>query len=117
MNIEKLKAVGIDYEDGLERFSGNSQLYFKYLQRLLTTGLYEEVREAACQGRIQDAFEASHKLKAFIGNLSINHFYEEIKVLTEEFRAGINRDYKPDFEALDQEYENILCAIRGSGDV
>lgn len=117
MNIDVLKASGIDYEDGLERFSGNAQLYEKYLKKLLTNNTYEEVRKAACSGEIQEAFEAAHKLKAFIGGLSINHFYEEIKVLTDEFRAGIHRDYKPDFEKLDQEYKKIIQAIRGNEDV
>lgn len=113
MNIDTLKASGIDYEDGLERFSGNSALYEKYLDKLLTNRTYEETREAACKGDIQLAFESAHKLKAFIGNLSINHFYEEIRALTEEFRAGVYRDYGPDFEKLDQEYGKILQAIRG----
>lgn len=117
MNIELLKAGGIDYEDGLERFSGNSQLYEKYLRKLLDNSTYEDMRQAALSGDIQKAFETAHKLKAFIGNLSISHFYEEIRALTEEFRAGIYRDYKTDFEKLDQEYEKILQAIRGNDDV
>lgn len=114
MNIERLKASGIDYEEGLERFSGNVQLYEKYLNKLLTIQTYGEMRKAACSGQIQEAFEAAHKFKAFIGNLSISHFYEEIKALTEEFRAGVYKDYKTDFEKLDQEYEKIIQAIRGS---
>lgn len=112
MNIDKLKAVGIDYEEGLERFSGNEQLYIKYLNKLLAIDTYEEMREAALAGKIQEAFEAAHKLKAFIGNLSISHFYDKIKTLTEEFRAGVARDYGPDFEKLDLEYDKILQAIR-----
>lgn len=112
MKIDRLKAVGIDYEEGLERFSGNEQLYIKYLNKLLTVDTYEKMREAALAGEIQEAFAAAHKLKAFIGNLSISHFYDKIKNLTEEFRAGVARDYGPDFEKLDLEYEKILQAIR-----
>lgn len=117
MNIELLKASGIDYEDGLERFSGNAGLYEKYLRKLLANDTYGEMRQAALKGDIQMAFETAHKLKAFIGNLSISHFYEEIRALTEEFRAGVSRDYKTDFEKLDHEYEKILQAIRGNEDV
>lgn len=117
MDIDILKASGIDYEDGLERFSGNAQLYEKYLKKLLTNEVYGEMRQAACNGEIQEAFAAAHRLKAFIGNLSIHQFYEEIKTLTEEFRAGVNRDYRPDFEKLDQEYEKIIQAIRRNDDV
>lgn len=117
MNIDILKAGGIDYGDGLERFSGNRQLYEKYLKKLLTNNTYEEMCEAARRGNLQEAFEAAHRFKAFIGNLSINHFYEEIKALTEEFRAGIQRDYEADFDKLDQEYAKILQAIRSNDDV
>lgn len=56
MNIELLKAGGIDYEDGLERFSGNSQLYEKYLRKLLDNSTYEDMRQAALSGDIQKAF-------------------------------------------------------------
>lgn len=117
MNVERLKACGIDYEEGLERFSGNEQLYLKYLNKLLNINTYYEMREAALQGEIEEAFAAAHKLKAFIGNLSIGHFYDKIKILTEEFRAGVRRDYRPDFDKLDLEYEKIIQAIRGAENV
>lgn len=117
MNIEKLKAGGIDYEEGLERFSGNEQLYGKYLKKLLTIDTYEEMREAVLQGELQKGFELAHKLKAFIGNLSIGYFYDRLKALTEELRAGVQKDYRQDIEKLDREYEKILQAIRGMEDV
>lgn len=117
MNIEKLKAGGIDYEEGLERFSGNEQLYLKYLRKLLASDTYKEMKDAALKGEIQEAFEAAHKLKAFVGNLSISHFYDKLKALTEDFRAGVKRDYRPDIEKMDEEYEKILQTIRGIEDV
>lgn len=112
MNIEMLKANGIDYDEGLERFSGNEQLYSKYLRKLLTSNIYLEMRAAALNGDIQEAFEAAHKLKSFLGNLSIGHFYDQIKILTEELRAGVSKDYQVEFARLDQEYDRILQAIR-----
>lgn len=117
MNTELLKRNGIDFEEGLERFSGNEKLYIKYLRKLLDSDIYQQMRQAALAGEIEQAFTAAHKLKAFIGNLSISHFYDKLKALTEEFRAGTDRDYRPDFEKLDLEYEKILQAIRGIEDV
>ena len=112
MNIEILKACGVEYEEGLERFSGSRRLYEKYLKMLLSDPTYEEMRRAACEGDLQTAFEAGHKMKAFIGNLAIDGFYEKIVTLTNEFRSGIRRDYRPDFDRLDQEYGSILTAIK-----
>lgn len=114
MNKEILESAGIDYEEGMRRFSGVARLYEKYLKKLLTDSTYGEMRSAALEGNIQGAFEAAHKMKAFAGNLSITQFYEEIRALTEEFRAGVSRDYGPDFEKLDGEYQQILEAIRNS---
>lgn len=111
MNIEILKESGVDYENGLARFSGNHLLYEKYLKKLLNDTTYGTMRQAALTGDLQTAFGTAHQLKAFIGNLSIYGIYEEIKSLTEEFRAGVDRDYKPDFEKLDQEYDRVLQAI------
>lgn len=116
MNIEKLKASGIDYEDGLSRFSGNRNLYEKYLRKLLTVTLYEEMKAALEKKDIKEAFECAHKFKAFIGNLSIAHFYEEIKNLTEELRAGEDRDFSEILQRLDREYEIILQSIKESDD-
>lgn len=117
MNIDKLKSWGIDYEEGLDRFSGNEKLYLKHLKKMLTNDTYTAMREAALNGEVQKAFEAAHRLKAFVGNLSIIRFYDMLKVLTEELRAGVKRDYRPDIEQLDQEYEKILQAIRSVDDV
>lgn len=117
MKIEKLKAYGIDYEEGLERFSGNQQLYIKYLKKLLTLDTYKEMRELALKGELQPAFEAAHKLKAFVGNLSVGYFYDNLKALTEDLRAGVDKDYRRDIERLDWEYEKILQAIRSIDNV
>lgn len=117
MNIDELKSWGIDYEEGLDRFSGNEKLYLKHLRKLLSNDTYTAMREAAINGEVQKAFEAAHKLKAFVGNLSISCFYDMLKALTEDFRAGVSRDYRPDIEKLDQEYEKILQAIRSVDDV
>lgn len=113
MNIEKLKANGIDYDDGLIRFSGNRKMYEKYLYRFAEDTTYQELRDALCRRDTEAAFHAAHRLKAFVGNLSINQFYEEIKALTEDLRNGTQRDYFPDIVKLDQQYERILQSIRG----
>lgn len=112
MNIENLKKNGIDYEDGLSRFSGNAKLYEKYLMKLLDITLYEDMKTAIDKGDIKSAFEYAHKLKAFIGNLSILDFYDGIKDLTEILRAGELKDFKDELAELDKEYELILQAIR-----
>lgn len=117
MNIENLKANGIDYEEGLDRFSGNAKLYEKYLKRLLDLTLYQDMKQAIYDEDMETAFECAHKLKAFIGNLSIPLFFEEIKDLTEKLRGREKGDYQAEFDRLDKMYETILQAVRGDNDV
>lgn len=114
MNIEQLKASGIDYDEGLDRFSGNSHLYEKYLKKLLDITLYEEMKQAIEHGDIEVAFDCAHKLKSLIGNLSINHFYNEIKNLTDQLRAKTvdKQEIRKNLAALDKEYTKILEAIK-----
>lgn len=116
MNIEMLKAGGIEFEEGLERFSGNEELYVKYLKKFLSLDTYGQMRELVLKGELQGAFEAAHKLKAFTGNLSVGLFYEHIKALTEDLRAGAIKDYRPVIEKLDEEHKMLLQAIRSIDD-
>lgn len=87
MNREHLKQCGIDYEDGLTRFCDNAAMYEKYLGRLTGLTLYDEMKQNIAGGEFELAFESCHKLKAFIGNLSIPELYEAICGLTELLRA------------------------------
>ncbi|MDD2972931.1 MAG: hypothetical protein PHE02_12475 [Lachnospiraceae bacterium] len=88
MNIEILKENGIDYDEGLRRFSGYTEIYEKYLRRLADLDIYKELEEKYTQKDVKGAFEASHKLKAFIGNLSIPVLFDEISKMTEILRLG-----------------------------
>ena len=112
MNWEKLEQSGVNCEEGLNRFSGNEQLYEKYLKKLLELTLYEEMKQAIMEERIHDAFLASHKLKSFIGNLSIGSFYEDIRELTEQLRAETGQDYSARLKEMDAKYERIIAAIK-----
>lgn len=86
MNIEKLKAVGINYEEGLNRFMNNKDLYEKYLYKLADMTYVEDVNKAICEGDYLKAFEDCHKLKSITGNLSIPDLYGKICIITDALR-------------------------------
>lgn len=88
MNIENLKKSGIDYEDGLHRFSGNANIYEKYLKKLIDITLIGEAKDYISKVNVQEAFDACHKLKAVVGNLSVPILYERVCTLTEILRSG-----------------------------
>lgn len=92
MNVEKLKANGIDYDEGVHRFSGKESIYLKYLRRLPETTMIADAKKAVAAGDIKgnttSAFENFHNLKAFVGNLSISELFEKVCELTDVFRSG-----------------------------
>lgn len=114
MNVEQLKACGIDYDDGLRRFSGSTQLYEKYLKRLPELEIYDELKAAVLAGDTEAAFQASHKMKSFIGNLSIPHMYGEICELTDILRTGApNEDaVAQHMGAIDSMYQDVAATVR-----
>lgn len=117
MNKEDLIRSGIDYEEGLDRFSGSVQLYEKYLLKLPELTLYEEMKAAINEGDNKAAFEAAHKLKSFTGNLSLGHFHDNVVALTEQLRNGEAVDPREKLAELDTQYDMIVKAIRGDGHV
>lgn len=112
MNKETLKAGGIDYEEGLDHFSGNKQLYEKYLNRFLELTLFDEMKERIEEGDLKEAFECAHKLKSFVGNLSIPGLYAEIEELTENLRNRDSLDYDSRIKKINDDYRAVCRAIR-----
>jgi HPt (histidine-containing phosphotransfer) domain-containing protein len=111
--IESLKSLGVDLDETLERFVGNEDLYFKCLNKFLNDKNYGHLMEAIKDEDSSEAFEAAHALKGVSANLGLDNLYEEMKVITEVFRAG-SLDYDPDnFEKMKQEYKRAMNTIEG----
>ncbi|MDD2967340.1 MAG: Hpt domain-containing protein [Desulfovibrionaceae bacterium] len=106
MNKEKLIAAGIDYNEGVARFSDHAMLYEKYLGKFLQSPLMEQLEQQLTKGAISEAFHTAHDLKGASGNLSMNAYYEKICELTECLRHGDN-NYTPIFTQLKKLYAAI----------
>ncbi|MDD3114977.1 MAG: hypothetical protein PHQ44_04510 [Anaerovibrio sp.] len=117
MNIEQLKAAGIDYEDGLHRFADNQRIYEKYLRKLTEVTLLDEARTALQNHDHETAFDCFHKLKAFVGNLSIPPLYEKVRNLTETLRQGngSDDDILAQIAAIEGLFQKIIKVIQEEG--
>lgn len=102
MNREKLIQAGVDYDEGVERFGGNSAIFEKYLARFFADAYMDKIERQLEAGDIAGAFRATHDLKGVTGNLSMNHCYQAICVLTERLRT----------QEQDIDYENELTQVR-----
>lgn len=87
MNKDVLVQAGIDFDGGLERFSGRTEIYVKYLKRFPDDTYYPALLDALEKKDIEAAFVNAHSLKGTAGNLSLNAFYEAIAALVEALRA------------------------------
>lgn len=87
MNKDVLSNAGIDFDAGLERFSGRTEIYVKYLKKFPDDAYYPALLEALEKKDIEEAFVNAHSLKGTSGNLSLTAFYDAISALVEALRA------------------------------
>lgn len=88
MNVERLKTCGVNYEAGVHRFGDNVAIYEKYLKKLPESDYITEAKEALLHKDVEEAFQVFHKMKAVVGNLSIDELFNQISEITEELRTG-----------------------------
>lgn len=109
---DKLIALGVNLEETLERFVDNENLYFRCLNKLLEDKNYNDMMAAIDTGDASTAFDAAHALKGVSANLGLNILYEEMKVITEVFRAG-SLDYDADnLKRINDAYIQVIETIK-----
>ncbi|MDO4556953.1 MAG: hypothetical protein Q4B70_17720, partial [Lachnospiraceae bacterium] len=104
MELQRLTACGIDYEDGLKRFSMNQKIYEKHLRKFVSLTLIDEIEDAINRCELKEAFEACHKLKAYVGNLSMPVLFDVVCDLTEWLREGRTNVLNEKFRLVKEEY-------------
>ena len=82
-----LKAVGIDYEDGLTHFAGRAGLYEKYLKRFVSDQTFLSLEEAMGACDYETAFRSAHTLKGIVGTLGMAEFAREVASIVEMLRG------------------------------
>ena len=100
MNIDRLRELGANVEEGLERCMGMEDFYFEMIELGLSDEKFEELGPALEKGDLDAAFEYAHALKGVIGNLALAPLYSTVCEITEHLRAKEKIDYKPLYEKL-----------------
>ena len=94
MTIDKLKELGANVDEGLERCMGMEDFYLEMIELGLTDERFEELGKSLDAGNLEEAFEHVHALKGVIGNLALAPLYQTICEITEHLRAKEDVDYK-----------------------
>lgn len=112
MDREILESVDIDYAEAEERFSGEIELFERFLEEIATMNVIAPLQKALTDGDIINAFRVAHTLKGNFGNLSIKPLYETITPLVEALRSENMLEAQKLYINLEKEYETVTEGIR-----
>ena len=108
MNIEKLRELGANVDEGLERCMGMEDFYLEMIELGLSDDRFEALGKALEEGKLDDAFEHAHALKGVVGNLALTPLYETVSEMTENFRAKVQTDYEVIYKKILSQREAFL---------
>ena len=87
MNIEELRALGVNVDEGLERCMNNEGFYLGLVEKALKSDDLEKMKAAFENGEIEVAFSKAHDLKGMLGNLSITQLYVPVSEFCDLLRG------------------------------
>ena len=110
---ETLEGLGVDIEETMERFVENEALFFRCLNKFQDDKNYGMLCEAIEEGTdVRKAFDAAHAVKGVSANLGLTKLFNELREITEVFRAG-SMDYDTDnLERLKAAYTEAISTIK-----
>ena len=117
--IEKIQIfqnVGICFQEGMERFIKNEELYIKYLCAFLFDGSLEELYTSIELGEWEAASKAAWTLKGTAANLAMEKLAASLQELLFVLQAGIKSETDVDkvqeqLSVVRQVYEENCAAI------
>lgn len=112
MTRDYLISLGIDYDDGLNRFVGNKDLYEKFLLSFKDDPSYDSLIKALDEKDAKAAFQAAHTLKGLTGNLSMTRLYDAVCILVEELRIGDLSNISQSLPPVTAAYEALLEGLK-----
>lgn len=112
MNIDILKNAGIDYDNGVERFSGSDSVYQKFLRMFPDDSSFNNAAKAINKANLEEAFNNAHTLKGTAGNLSLTDLYDTASLLVEDLRNKKTDDLPGLLAKVTESYEKTVKAIQ-----
>ena len=111
LTIEKLKEYGADTDKGLSRCANNEALYLRLVKICAEELMGDTLGEALEENDLDRAFEAAHKLKGGVNNLSLTPISVPVCELTELLRSKTPGDYEKLYGEIMNEANKLLALI------
>lgn len=117
VEIEILKAGGIDYEKGLARFMGKKELYERVLRAFLSDTAMDRAQEAYSSGNLKALLACAHEMKGASGNTDMTELCRASCELVELLRAGEpgRNELRDVFGNFRSAYLTVRAAISDAG--
>ena len=112
MNRYKLTQAGVNPRAGIERFSGNKELYEKYLNTFPNDPNFGKLKDEIAAKNVEGAFQAAHALKGVSGNLSLEELFNHVVPLVEELRAGSLEHADELIIPVEESYQKVVDALK-----
>ncbi len=109
--IKELEALGVNTEEALHRFSGNSALYLKMLGKVTTAVNDLEVMPCIEKEDYETAVTNAHTLKGVTGNLSLTPLYKAYTDITNLLREQKYAEAKELLEKTLPVQNDIMACI------
>ena len=109
--LESLSQLGVDINDGLQRFSGNADLYMMLLRKFPKAAADADVFGAMECGDVDAAVKYAHTLKGVTGNLSLTPLFNAYTVTVDSLRAGCIAKAQHALEGIADIQRKIIACI------
>lgn len=104
-------AVGGDYDATIRRIPKESMV-LRFVKKYADDKTYAQLTEAVGKQDWETAFRASHTLKGVAQNLGFDGLYRAAFALTEEMRGGAPLKNAALYDAVTQQQQIVLDAVR-----
>ncbi len=109
--IEELTEAGVDMDDALKRFMGNSALFERLIKKLPENVKKYDVAESFEKKDYENALSGAHSLKGTMGNLSVKTLFDGYTKIVNFLRANQNEEAEEVFKEILPAQENIISII------
>lgn len=110
--MKRLKAGGIDYESGIDRFGGNEAMFEKFISRFPDDTHYYDLVEAIKQGDTENGFRIAHTLKGVVGNLSFTGYYDAVTQVAKSLQSCDLASAQEGMLAVEKAHRMVMEALQ-----
>lgn len=116
MTLKELYALmGGNYDQAV-KVMRSDRLIDRYVRRLGSSGVYEQLTEAAAANDATGLYESSHAMKGVCANLGLDSLASLASDICEEFRPGnpskmSDAEVEQKVQELGALYQNVMSAI------